>query len=95
MQIFPSFHTSFVMIHFSSGPMTKEDIVVFMDLFKLKGQADGAMQALQLFLQKYSTMRYRDGWDRLAHDVEFVGPVEELDLCDLGNHLDIHVQYKT
>jgi hypothetical protein len=28
-------------------------------------------------------MRDRGGWDTLAEDVEFVGPVEELQLCEL------------
>jgi hypothetical protein len=32
--------------------MTKEDIKEFMSLFKIKGHTDGAMQAIQLFLQK-------------------------------------------
>jgi hypothetical protein len=49
--------------------MKKEDNAVFMDLFKINGQSDGVMQALQLFLQKYNTRRDRDGWDSLAQDV--------------------------
>jgi hypothetical protein len=44
---------------FYAGQMTKEDIVVFMDVFKINGRLNGVMQALQLFLpqflQKYST----------------------------------------
>jgi hypothetical protein len=84
-----------LLVPFYAGQMTNEDIAVFMDLFKLKGQADGDIQVLLLFLQKYSTMRERDGWDHLAQDVEFVGPVQELDLCYLEYQLDVHVQDET
>jgi hypothetical protein len=84
-----------ILVPLYAGQMTKEDSAVFMDLFKLKRQSDGAIQDLQLFLQKYSTTRDQDGWDRLAQDVEFVGPVEELDLCDLEYQLAVHVQDKT
>jgi hypothetical protein len=55
-----------VPVPFYAGQMTQEDIRVFMSLFKIKGHADGAMQAIQLFLQKYSNMKGRKGWDDLA-----------------------------
>jgi hypothetical protein len=48
-------------VPFYAGQMTIEDIVVFMDLFNIKGHADGTMQAMRLFLQNYSTMRDWDG----------------------------------
>jgi hypothetical protein len=38
-----------VPVHFYAGQMTQEDIRVFMSLFKIKGRADGVMQAIQLF----------------------------------------------
>jgi hypothetical protein len=38
-----------VPVHLYAGQMTKEDIEEFMSIFKIKGHADGAMQAIQLF----------------------------------------------
>jgi ubiquitin len=55
-----------VSVPFYSGKMTQEDIKVFMSLFKIKGHAEGAMRAIQLFLQKYSNMKGRKGWDDLG-----------------------------
>jgi hypothetical protein len=66
-----------------------------MDLFKLKGQEDGTIHALNLLLKRYSTMRDRYGWDRLAQDVVIFGPVEELDLCYFEYQLAAHVQDNT
>jgi hypothetical protein len=58
---------------------------------------DGDLQAIQLFLQKYNQMKGRDGWDSLAEDVEYIGSVEDLSLCDLQYKykLDVHVQLHT
>jgi hypothetical protein len=44
----------------------------------IKGHADGVMQAIQLFLQKYSNMKGRKGWDELAEDVDYVGNIDDL-----------------
>jgi hypothetical protein len=68
-------------VPFYAGQMTKEDIMVFMGLSKIKGNKYGAMHAMRLLLHKYITMKDRDGWDNFAEDVEFVGPVDELPLC--------------
>jgi hypothetical protein len=62
-----------------------------MSLFK-NVRTDGAMRAIQLFLQKYNQMRGRDGWDSLAEDVEYIGSVDDLSLCELQYKLDVHVQ---
>jgi hypothetical protein len=75
--------------------MTKEDIATFIKLFKLKGQVDGSLQAIQLFLQKYSTMRDRGGWDRLAEDVDYVGSIDKLSTYDLQWKFVEHVQVST
>jgi hypothetical protein len=75
--------------------MTKEDIEEFMSLFKIKGHADGAMQAIQLFLQKYNNMKGREGWDSLAEDVDYIGSIDDLSLCDLQYKLGVHVQHHT
>jgi hypothetical protein len=74
--------------------MTKYDIVVFMDLFKIKCHSYG-LCALRLILQKYSTMRDRGGWDTLEEDVEFIRPVDELPLCEFEYQLAVHVQLHT
>jgi hypothetical protein len=84
-----------VPVPFCAGHMTKEDIEEFLSLFKIKGHIDGAMQAIQLFLQKYSQMKGREGWDSLAEDVEYIGSVDELPLCDLQYKLDVNVQRHT
>jgi hypothetical protein len=55
-----------ITVHLYAGDMTKDDIKEFMSLFKIKGHADGSMQAIQLFLQKYNHMKGRKGWDSLA-----------------------------
>jgi hypothetical protein len=78
-----------------AGHMTQEDIRVFMSLFKIKGHADGSMQAIQLFLQKYSNMKGRKGWDDLAEDVDYVGNIDDLPFCDLQYKLAVHVQEST
>jgi hypothetical protein len=54
-----------------------------MSLFKIKGHVDGAMQAIQLFLQKYNNMKGREGWDSLAEDVDYIGSIDDLPVCDL------------
>jgi hypothetical protein len=41
-----------VPVPFYAGQMTQEDIREFMSLFKIKGHAEGAMQAIQLFFSK-------------------------------------------
>jgi hypothetical protein len=82
-------------VNFYAGRMAKDDIKEFMSLFKINGHADGAMQAIQLFLQKYNQMRGRDGWDSLAEDVEYVRSVDDLYLCDLQSKLAAHVQLHT
>jgi hypothetical protein len=66
-----------------------------MSLFKIKGHADGSMQDIQLFFQKYNQMKGREGWDALAEDVNYIGSVEDLPLCDLQYKLDVHVQRHT
>jgi hypothetical protein len=78
-----------------AGQMTKYDIKVLMTLFKINGHADGAMQVIQLVLQKYNQMRGPNRWDSLAEDVEYVGSVDDLSLCDLQYNLDVHVQFDT
>jgi hypothetical protein len=75
-----------------AGQMIQEDIRVFMSLFKIEGHADGAMQAIQLFLQKYSSMKDRKGWDDLAEDVDYVGIIDDLPLCDFQYKVAVHVQ---
>jgi hypothetical protein len=72
-----------VPVPFYAGQMTQEDIRVFMSLFKIKGHADGAMQAIQLCLQKYSNMKGRKRWYDLAEDVDYGGNIDDLPLCDL------------
>jgi hypothetical protein len=80
-------------VPFWAGQITKEDIAKFMKLLKLKGQADGPLQAIQLFLQKYSTMREdRDGWDRLAEDVDYVVSIDKLSTYDVQWKLAEYVQ---
>jgi hypothetical protein len=81
-----------VLVPFYAGQMTQEDIREFMSLFKVKGHAEGAMQAIQLFLQKYSNMKGRKGWDDLAEDFDYVGTIDDLPLCDLQYKLAVHVQ---
>jgi hypothetical protein len=72
-----------VPVPFYAGQMTREDIEELTSLFKTKGHADGAMQAIQLFLKKYNQMKGSEGWDGLAEDVDYIGSVEDLPLCDL------------
>jgi hypothetical protein len=84
-----------VPVSFYAGQMTKEDFEEFMSLFKIKGHADGAMQAIELFLQKYNQMKGREGWDSSAYDVEYIGSVDDLPLCDLQYKLDVHVHRHT
>jgi hypothetical protein len=84
-----------VPVPFYAGQMTKEDIEEFMSLFKIKGHTDGAMQVIQLFLQKYNNMKGREGWDSLADDVNYIGSIDNLPLCDLQYKLDVHVQHHT
>jgi hypothetical protein len=83
-----------VPVPFHAGQMKKEDNE-FMSLFKIKGHADGAMQAIQLFLQKYNNMKGHEGWDSLAEEVDYMGSVDDLPLCDLQYKLDVHVQRHT
>jgi hypothetical protein len=78
-----------------AGHMNREDIEEFMSLFKIKGHIDGAMQAIQLFLQKYNQMKGHNGWDGLAEDVDYIGSVDSLPLCDLQYKLDVHIQRHT
>jgi hypothetical protein len=85
----------YVPVPFYAGQMTKDDIKEFVSLFKINGHADGAMQFIQLFLQKYNQMRGHDGWDILADDVEYIGSVDDLSLCDLQYKLAVHVQLHT
>jgi hypothetical protein len=40
-------------------------------------------------------MRDREGWDSLEDDVEFVRPVEKLDIYNLEYQLAVHVQPQT
>jgi hypothetical protein len=82
-------------VPFYAGQMTKDDIEEFLSLFKIKGHADGAMKAIQLFLQNYNNMKDREGWDSLAEDVEYIGSVEDLPFCDFQYKLDLHVQRHT
>jgi hypothetical protein len=84
-----------ILVPFYAGKMTREDIEEFMSLLKIKGRADGAMQAIQLFLQKYNQMKGREGWDGLAEDVDYIDSVDNLPLCDLQYKLDVHVQRHT
>jgi hypothetical protein len=44
---------------------------------------------------KYNQMRGHNGWDSLAQDVEYVGSVYDLSLCDLEYELTVHVQRHT
>jgi hypothetical protein len=60
-----------------------------------KGQADGSVHAIQLFLQKYSTMRDRAGLECLAEDVDYVGSIDKLSTYDLQWTLVEHVQVET
>jgi hypothetical protein len=85
----------YVPVHFYAGQMTKDDFEEFMSLFKIKGHADGAMKAIQLFLQKYNQIKGREGWDNLAEDVEYIDSVDNLPLWDLQYNLDVHVQCHT
>jgi hypothetical protein len=73
----------YVLVTFYAGQTTMDDIKEFMSLFKIKGHADGAMQAIHLFLQKYNKMKGRNGWDSLTEDVEYIGSIDDLPLCDL------------
>jgi hypothetical protein len=82
-------------VPFYSGQMTKDDIKVFMSLFKINGHADGSMQAIQLFLQKYSQMSGRDGWESVAEDVECVSIVDDRSLCEMEYELNVHIQFHT
>jgi hypothetical protein len=85
----------YVQVTFYAGQMTQEDIEEFMSLFKIKGHADWAMQAIQLFLQKYNNMKGREGWDNLAEDVDYIGSIDDLPLYDLQYKLAVHVQHNT
>jgi hypothetical protein len=78
-----------------AGQMIKDNIEEFLSLFKIKGLADGTMQAIQLFLQTYNYMKAREGWDSLAEDVESVGKIEELPLRDMKYNLAAHIQRHT
>jgi hypothetical protein len=78
-----------------AGQMTQEDIEEFVSLFKIKGHADGAMQAIQLFLQKYNNMKGREGWDSLAEDDDYIGIIDDLNVCDFQYNLAVHVQHHT
>jgi hypothetical protein len=84
-----------VPVPFYAGKMTNDDIEEFLSLFKIKGHADGSMQAIPLFLQKYNNMNGRTGWDSFAEDVEYIGSVDDLPLCGLQYKLDAHVQRHT
>jgi hypothetical protein len=84
-----------VLVPFYAGKMTKDDIEELVSLFKIKGHADGAMQAIQFFLQKYNHMKGRNGWDSFAEDVEYIGSVDDLHLCDLQYKLAVRVQRHT
>jgi hypothetical protein len=84
-----------VPVPFYVGQMTQEDIEEFMSIFKIKGHTDGAMQAIQLSLQKYNNMKGREGWDSLAEDVDYIGSIDDLHLCDLQYKLAVHVQHHT
>jgi hypothetical protein len=75
--------------------MTKDDMKEFMSLFNIKGHAGRAMQAIQLFLQKYNQMKGHDGGDSLAEDVEYICSVDDLPFCDLQYKLAFHVQLHT
>jgi hypothetical protein len=84
-----------VPVPFYAGQMTKEDVEEFISLFEIKGHMDGAMQAIQLFLQKYNNMKVRKEWDSLAEDVDYIGSVDDLPLCHLQYKLAVHVQRHT
>jgi hypothetical protein len=84
-----------VPVPFYAGQMIHEDIRIFVSLFKIKGHAEGAMQAIHLFLQKYSNMKGRKGWDDLAEDVDYVGNIDDIPLCDFQYKLAVHVQEST
>jgi hypothetical protein len=85
----------YVLVPLYSGQMTRDDIDEYMSLFKIKGHADGAMQAIQLFLQKYNQMKGRKGWGSLADDVDCIRSVDDLRLCDLQYKLTVRVQHHT
>jgi hypothetical protein len=72
-----------VTVPFYDGQVTKEDIKEFLSLFNIKGHTDGTMQYIQLFLQKYNQMKGREGWESLAEDVEYIGSIDNLNLCGL------------
>jgi hypothetical protein len=82
-------------VPFYAGKMTKDDIKEFISLLKIKVHADGAVQTIHLFLQEYNQMMGRDGWDSLAEDVEYIGSVCDLYLCDLQYKFAVHVQLHT
>jgi hypothetical protein len=84
-----------VPVPFYAGHMTREDIEEFMSLFKIKGHTDGAMQAIQLFLQTYNQMKGREGCNGFADDVNYIGSVDDLPLCDLQYKLAVHFQRHT
>jgi hypothetical protein len=75
-----------------AGQLAKK---ILLNVFKINGQADGVMKKLQLFLQKYSMLTKREGWDHLSRDVEFVGPADVLLMCELEYQLAVHVQDST
>jgi hypothetical protein len=43
-------------------------------------------------LKKYNQMKGHDQWDSLAEDVDYIGSVDDLHLCDLQYKLAAHVQ---
>jgi hypothetical protein len=59
----------YVPVPLYTGQMTEEDIMHFMALFNINGNVDGAIQALHLFLQKYSTLTDRVDWESLVDGV--------------------------
>jgi hypothetical protein len=73
----------YVPVPLYAGHMTTYVIKELVSLFKIKGHADGAMQAIELFLQKYNQMKGRKGWDSLEEDVEYISSIDDLPLCDL------------
>jgi hypothetical protein len=87
-------HT-YVPVRFYAGQMIREDVEELMSLFNIKGHVDGAMQAIQLFLQKYNQIKGREGWDGLAEDVDYIDRVDYLPVCDLQYKLAVHVQCHT
>jgi hypothetical protein len=75
--------------------LSEEDVKTFLNLFKIESNTKNPLDALQLYLQKYPSLKKKVEWEELGKDIDFFEDTQHMRIHILQFEIAKLIQHRT